>query len=168
MLLMVCISSPAMALSEGYKKHFKKNIIFFSSVPTKYVWGGKGELKDDVYQLDCSGFIFKCGSMAGMPVKRTVAARMALGLDGWSSKLVELDDIEETDILFWTWKNSKPDRKNGHTGVAVVNPSSELLEVCHSSSTKKMVVINQIRGVFLRDISCIRRLTLGDKKSDQK
>ncbi len=79
-------------------------------------------------------------------------------------RLVELDDIEETEISFWTWKNSKPDRKNGHTGAAVISPSSELLEVCHASSTKKMVVINQIKGVFLRDRSCIRRLTLGDKK----
>lgn len=167
MLLMVCVSSPAMALSEGYKKHFKKNIIFFSSVPTKYVWGGKGELKDDVYQLDCSGFIFKCGSMAGMPVKRTVAARMALGLDGWSSNKIDLWDIEDTDIMWWSWRSS-PNRPNGHIGAIVTNPKSELLEVCHASSTKKMVVINPIRGVFLRDISCIRRLTLGDKKSDQK
>lgn len=163
-LVSLCFVSPAFALSEGYKTHFKKNLVFFSDVPTKYTWGGKGELKEDVYQLDCSGYIFKAGSMAGMPVKRTVAARMAMGLDGWSSKSTELWDIEETDLIWWTWKNSTPDRRNGHIGAAVVSPKSDLLEVCHASSTKKRVVINPISGVFLRDISCIRRLTLGDKK----
>ncbi len=163
MLTLVFYASSANALSAKYQKVFKKNIIFLSQAKTKYVWGGKGDLKEDVYQLDCSGFLYKAANMSGMPVKRTVAFNMAMGLDGWSSKKIEIDDVEETDLIWWTWKTS-PARKHGHVGVLVVHPDSDLLEVCHASSSKQKVVINQLKGTFLRDISCLRRLTLGDRK----
>ena len=150
------------ALSDGYRNHFKKNIIFLSQAKTEYVWGGKGDLKDDIYQLDCSGFMYKAANMAGLPVKRTVAFNMALGLDGWFSRKVDLENCEDTDLIWWTWKGSS--RKHGHVGAIVLNPASDLYEVCHASSSKKRVVINPIRGTFLRDISMIRRLSLGDRK----
>ena len=162
--LLLLYPSYSMGLSEKYKTHFKKNIIFFSQAKTKYVWGGKGDLKEDVYQLDCSGFLYKAASMAGIPVKRSTAFNMAMGLDGWTSKKILLDDVDETDVVFWTWKTS-PSRINGHVGALVVSPSSDLLEVCHASASKQRVIINQLKGVFLKDISCIRRLTLGDKKN---
>ena len=162
-LLSIFVASPVFALSDKYKKHFKKNIIFLSQAKTKYVWGGKGDLKEDVYQLDCSGFLYKSANMAGMPVKRTTAFNMAMGLDGWSGKKVNIDDVDETDIIWWTWKSS-PSRIHGHVGALVEDPATDLLEVCHASSSKQKVVINQLSGVFLRDISCIKRLTLGDKK----
>jgi cell wall-associated NlpC family hydrolase len=162
LFLCLIVSDSAFALSNAYKTHFKKNIIFLSNAKTEYVWGGKGDLKDDVYQLDCSGFMYKAANMAGMPVRRTVAFNMALSLDGWNSKKVELEDCEDTDLIWWTWMGST--RKHGHVGAIVLNPASDLYEVCHASASKKRVVINPIRGTFLRDISSIRRLSLGDKK----
>lgn len=161
LLIAFLSTSTSHALSDKYKQHFKKNLIFLSQAKTKYVWGAKGEIKDGTVQVDCSGYIYAAAKQSGMPVIRTTSLRMSMGLEGWSNKKVDIDDVDETDICFFTWKTS-PQRINGHVGVLIVSPSSGLLEVSHASSGKGMVVFNQLRSTFLRDLSATKRLTIGD------
>lgn len=161
-LCLALIPLTSNALSDGYKTHFKKNLLFMSQAKSKYVWGAKGDVKDGIVQVDCSGYVYAAANRAGMPVKRTTSLRMSMGLDGWNSKKVTLDEVDETDMCFFTWKTS-PQRPNGHVGVLIVSPSSGLLEVSHASSSKGMVTFNQLRASFLRDLTVTRALTFGDK-----
>jgi hypothetical protein len=88
---------------------------------------------------------------------------MRKGKAGWHGKDIELDEAEEMDIVWWTWKD-KPERPHGHIGVLILSPKSKLLEVTHASSSKKRVVVEPLDGVLLRDLSATRRITIGDKQ----
>jgi cell wall-associated NlpC family hydrolase len=134
----------------------------------KYVWGA-----DKPYEgsADCSGLITGLWRRAAVPgIYRTTALEMQQNKKGWIGKhLVDLEDIDSTDLLWWTWKDSKgkllnPNRPHGHIGIVVYNPLTGLLEVYHASSSKKQAVVQQIRGSLLRDISSMQRMLHGEKK----
>lgn len=149
----------SLGLSERYRHSFANNLKTIIDSKAAYVWGGA---ESEQKGLDCSGYIYLAARRSGMPVKRTTALFMERGLGGWSGKPLRLEDCEETDLIWWTWKTS-PSRVHGHVGVFLVDRDSGLLEVTHASSGKG-VVIQPLTGKLLRDISSIRRLTIGDTR----
>ena len=93
---------------------------------------------------------------------------MQQGKDGWTGREVELEELDSTDLLWWTWlgkdgKPADPNRPHGHIGIVVLNRSTGLLEVYHASSSKKQAVVQQIRGKMLTDISSKKRMLHGEK-----
>lgn len=159
-VLLSVLPTVSEALSPKYELALKQNLWIIISKHPKYTWGGaESELKG----VDCSGYLYLAAKRSGIPVHRTTAIQMEAGLAGWTGKKVTLDDANELDIIWWTWKTS-PQRRHGHVGFFLVNNrGSKLLEVTHSSSSKG-VIIQQLRGTLLRDISSIKRLTVGDNK----
>lgn len=154
---------PIWGLSETYRKTIEKNLTIAKQGSSKYVWGAAGSVKDGVLQVDCSGLVAYIFRQSGIPVKRTTAFNMRHGLDGWIGKDVTIDDCDHLDLLFWSWK-TQPNRKFGHVGFLAEDPKSKLLEGIHASGSAGRIISQQLRGVMLRDLSAIRRITIGDKK----
>ncbi|HEY6019777.1 MAG TPA: NlpC/P60 family protein [Candidatus Paceibacterota bacterium] len=119
----------------------------------KYVWGGS---ESEEKGLDCSGFLHLAARRAGLLVSRTTARNMALGRCGWDAVDVELRDMEDTDILWWTFA-SKPDRINGHVGTAHGHKDG-WPAVVHASQSRGRVVQDPIKGWVLTDLTALRRL----------
>jgi hypothetical protein len=128
-----------------------------------HVWGGAGTEKNGKQQFDCSGYLYYVYFTSGVPVKRTTAYRMRLNLDNWEGKDINIYDVDDLDIPFWSWRNS-PNRPFGHVGIILIGKKSKILEITHASGSKKKVVMHPLEGIFIRDLSAIRRLTIGEKK----
>lgn len=159
MVMSLCLActTEAFALGYTYKEALRHNLnIIIDKHPT-YTWGGSVE---ESKGLDCSGYLYLAAKRSGMPVKRVTSIMIESGAGGWTSKKIELDDVDEFDINFWTFKPSRP---HGHLGFYLVSKKSGLLEITHSSSSKG-VIIQQITPYLLKTTSSIRRLSLGDKK----
>lgn len=155
------------ALPDNYKKSIEKNLYIAKNRSSKYVWGASGDNNIDakaVLNVDCSGFIAWLYRQSGIPVKRSQSLRMRMGLDGWLGKDITIDDADHLDNIHWTWKGQEKTRPSGHIGVLSEDPRTKLIEAVHASSSKGQIVSQQIRGQLLRDISSIRRITIGDKK----
>ena len=153
-------------LPDGYKKTLQQNMDIIKSKKTAYVWGGIGEEKNGIIGLDCSGLVYYLYRQSGIPVKRSTAFRMRHGLDGWIGNDVVLDNVDAHDLPFWTWRGQEAKRPFGHVGIFYEGPQSKLLETMHSSSSKNGVVVQQLRGSLLRDLKAIRRISIGDKKTN--
>lgn len=126
----------------------------------------KGGATDPSKGLDCSGSLDLARKWAGIAgPKRTTAFRMSQGLDGWTSNIVPFATMtQDCDLSFWTWKKS-PLRINGHVGAFLRGEDAPLqgldgLSIAHAGS--KGFAIVPFWGVFVRDLSLIRRLNIGD------
>jgi len=82
---------------------------------------------------------------------------MALGLGGWTGKDVDFLDADELDLTFWTFNKN---RLNGHVG-ALLRDRHGMPKVTHAS-TRKGVVLEDMHGHLLRNLTKVRRLTIGD------
>jgi len=162
-IVLVLYTSVCFALPPNIEVSVKQKIDIILAKSTLYVWGGAGTEKLGVQHFDCSGYLYYIYFKSGVPVKRTVAFRMRHGMDNWIGKDVNIYDVDDLDIPFWSWRNS-PNRPFGHVGVVLIGKKSKLLEVTHASGGKKKVVMHPLEGVFIRDLSAIRRLTIGEKK----
>jgi hypothetical protein len=124
----------------------------------KYLWGGASNLKKG---LDCSGSMYLAAKWAGIVgPRRTRSCRMAQGLDGWTSDPVLMTMATDCDLTFFTWENT-PWKVNSHTGALLTGEPQggrgvEGLALAHAGS--KGFGIVPFRGVFVRDLSIIRRL----------
>lgn len=108
--------------------------------------------------MDCSGYLFLAAKWAGIPgVTRTTSHRMALGLGGWIGRDIAIEDADECDLPFWTFKQQRP---YGHVGVFIRQPHG-MPGVTHAS-TKRGVVLQDLQGPLLRNLVKVRRLTIGD------
>lgn len=144
----------AEALGTAYRNSFKRQLDFIISRRPAYAWGGASSLEKG---LDCSGYIFLAAKWAGLPgVTRTTAYRMSLGLGGWPSQRVLPDQAEECDLAFWTFS---PLRPCGHVG-AILDKSREL-SAGHASTTRG-VIKEPLKGSLRKNLSSMRRLTIGD------
>jgi hypothetical protein len=162
-LMMVCVmwlaSSNCYGLGDCYSLSFRKNLWLIIDRHPVYSWGGAESEKNGV---DCSGYLHLAAKRSGIPVKRVAAFQMRHGAGGWIGKDTDLRNAGELDLVWWTWID-KPHRPHGHVGVFLIGRRSELLEVTHSSSSRG-VVVQELKGIFLRDISAIRRLIIGDRQ----
>ena len=155
-ILSMAIAVPGYALNPAWAKTFKNNLWTIVDRHPAYYWGGYDNEKQG---LDCSGYIFLAMKRSGVPVKRVSAFEMKHGLGGWSGKDIPLDDAEELDIPFWDLQKSRP---FGHVGAFIVGRDTGLLEVTHSGSSTG-VTHHKLYGPFIRDMSAVRHLTIGDK-----
>lgn len=164
LVFLLILPTPSLSLPDNYKASIRQNMSLIKQKSTLYVWGAAGSEKDGVLQVDCSGllhYIYKKSGVGG--VKRSTAFRMRHGLEGWTGVDVPINNCDDLDIPFWSWK-AQPNRPFGHVGIITIGGKSRLMEVMHASSSKKGVVVNPMAGVFMRDLSAIRRITIGDKK----
>lgn len=159
LILLMISSVSGHCLSPQYVHSFRSNLQIIIDRNPSYLWGGS---TTEDQGLDCSGYIYLAARRSGLPVKRTTAVVMEKGLQGWISNKVRLEECAELDLVWWTWK-SAPARIHGHVGVLLINRRSGLLEVTHSSS-KKGVIIQPMNGTLLRDMSSLKRLSIGDKR----
>jgi hypothetical protein len=162
-LISIFFVSSCFALPPNIEQSVKQKIDIIQSRSTLYLWGAAGDIKEGVQRFDCSGYLHFCFFTSGVALKRTTAYRMRLGLDNWEGKDINIYDVDDLDIPFWSWRNS-PNRPFGHVGILLIGKKSKLLEVTHASSTKKKIVMHPLEGVFIRDLSAIRRLTIGEGK----
>ena len=160
-LFLLLIPSLSFGLSDAYKSRIHAETLFLlSGKPIIYTWGAADARG---LKADCSGYGYSVFKYCGLPVKRTTSLRMSMGLDTWSSLPIKLDDVEETDLIFFSWVQSAKTRPNGHVGFLIEAHRSNLLEVTHASASKKQVIVQQYNPYLLRSTTAIRRLTFGDK-----
>lgn len=108
--------------------------------------------------VDCSGYLFLAAKWAGIPgVTRTTSQRMAMGLGGWVGRDIDFTEADECDLPFWTFRKARP---YGHVGVFLRHPCG-MPAVTHASSTRG-VVLGDLTGPLLRNLSKVRRLTIGE------
>lgn len=154
---LILISNLSYGFGVQYATSFKKNIQTIINGHPRYVWGGS---ESEAKGVDCSGYIYLAAKRSGMPVSRTTSRNMRRGLGGWYANDIMLDSTEELDIIWWSFTSARPD---GHIGI-LWRDRSGLPAVTHSSSTQKGVVVGYLEGPLFRDISAIRRLSIGDIK----
>lgn len=162
-LLGVLLSSiHCYGMSNMLKQRVEKELIFLASKePFVYTWGAA-----DPYggKADCSGYI--CGLMKALqiPVFRTTALEMSMGLKGWTHKVIVIEELDSTDVVWFTWKETAAKRPMGHIGLMMISKKSGLLELAHASSTKKKFSVEPLKGKFLKDLSRAGRFTFGEIK----
>ena len=156
--VMSLISLNCNALDGHYAESFRKNLWLIIDRHPHYSWGGS---ESEQKGVDRSGYLYLAAKRSGIPVKRVTAIQMRAGNGGWTGKDINLERAVELDIVFWTWKES-PNRPHGHVGAFITGRQSDLLEVTHSSSSRG-VVVQELKGQLLRDISTIRKLDIGHK-----
>jgi cell wall-associated NlpC family hydrolase len=143
------------ALCDHYKISLKRQLHFIISKHPEYTWGGAEDLEKG---LDCSGYIYLACKWAGIPgVTRTTSYRMALGLGGWVGEDIDADESDECDLPFWTFKEGRP---FGHVG-AFLRYMDGGLRAAHAS-TRRGVVLQELNGSLLRNLTKVRRLTIGE------
>ena len=145
---------PVRALAPEYKASIKAEMNWHILKNTPYVLGTESRVSSD-----CSGLIFQVFRRSGVPVNRVTSRDMAMGAGGWLGKDITLDDVEELDLPFWTFQTA-PSRINGHVGIFLESPKSKLLEVGHASASRN-VILEQLKGVLVRDLTKLRHLIIG-------
>jgi hypothetical protein len=154
---LILISNLSYGFGVQYATSFKKNIQTIINGHPRYVWGGS---ESEAKGVDCSGYIHLAAKRSGMPVSRTTSRNMRHGLGGWTGYDILFNSAEELDIVWWSFTSARP---NGHIGI-LWRDRSGLPAVTHSSSTQKGVVVGYLEGPLFRDITAIRRLSIGDIK----
>ena len=159
-LLLLCAFQPlsfthSHALSEAYRAPFRQEINFLIMKAPPYVWGGCNDTG-----ADCSGLIWWAAKRAGMPVKRTTAIEMWRGSGNWLGKDIKFMNLEQCDLIWWSWKN-KPNRPFGHVGL-VHEGENGIYQIFHASTCKKHAILQPCADVFIRDFAGAKRLSFGD------
>jgi hypothetical protein len=138
------------AMGPEYQKAFERELRRIIDRNPRYVWGGSMSEKQG---LDCSGYLFLAAHRAGLPVARTTAARMMIGENGWIGISVPLNISKQLDLVGWTFK-----RQFDHVGVLW----HDNRHVSHASS-RRGVVVDDLKGTLRSNITRIRRLSIGDR-----
>jgi hypothetical protein len=112
--------------------------------------------------VDCSRYKYLVYLWAHVPgVQRVTSLDMSKGLGGWRGRDIPLEDADELDMVWWSWKD-KPHHPRGHLGTFLIGKSG-LLEVTHASTSRGHIVHEELKGKLMDDIAVIRRITIGDK-----
>lgn len=181
-MLVLCLSVLCWSVSEGralstqYENAFTKALQKRVKANDKYVWGGKNpnrltfdtKAKEWKKGLDCQGLVLFSAREARIPGVGIVTSRdMARGLGGWvgddlsgSNAAEWLRNTKSTDLVWWTLSKDRP---YGHVGVLLHNSATGFPAVAHASSSRG-VVMDEIQGWVIKQMTKVRRLTIGDKK----
>lgn len=92
---------------------------------------------------------------AAIPVKRTTSRHMFRGSHGWIGGFGGFPGSKPTDLVFWTFKSSRP---HGHVGALILDPD----HVTHASGGRGRVVVDKFNKYLRGKCSGIKRLTIGD------
>ena len=159
MVLILClillIPVEGLTLGVNYEYALEKQLRLIIAKHPKYTWGGA---ESEEKGVDCSGYITLASRRAGLPVHRTTALNMSRGLSGWIGRDILFRDTRGLDVVWWTFTAARPE---GHVGVLIRHPATGIPACTHSSS-KRGVVCDYLQGSLFRDISKVRRLTIGD------
>ena len=160
--IFLLMSSPADALPKEYQASLKAQYRWMILKHPKYVMLDSIKPNAPIDEgVDCSRYLYLVYNWAAVPgIKRVTAYDMALGKGGWKGYDVDIEDAQELDIIWWTWKGSK--RIHGHVGTIWPWKDGKLV-ITHSSSGRG-VVVDKWEKKLLSDISKIRRITIGDEK----
>jgi cell wall-associated NlpC family hydrolase len=163
-LLMLVGSTNAFALSEMLKVRVEKELYFLMSKdPFSYTWGAADPFNG---KADCSGVVYAIfAKRLQIPVARTTALEMSMNLKGWNHKEVKVDELDSTDVVWFSWSESAAKRPMGHIGLMILSPRSGLIELAHASSSKKKFTVEPLKGKFLTDLSRSGRFTFGEPKA---
>ena len=157
LLLALSFAGPeaSWAFGKAYRDSFRRQLSFIVSKKPAYAWGGSASIEQG---LDCSGYLFLAAKWAGIPgITRTTAHRMSLGLGGWDSNPARLGQIQECDLVFWTFSAARP---NGHVG-AFLEDHAGGHKVTHAS-TSRGVISEPFTASLRKNLTSVRRLTIGD------
>lgn len=141
------------------EKSFLQYLHILEQKNIPYVWGGANEERPEM-GLDCSGFIYVAARKSGaLACHRTTALEMQKRNGGWvgidlGSDSGGLRRASEGDIIWWTWKG-KP-RIHGHIGILTRDRSGSPA-VIHASQSRGRVLVEEVKGRLLDDISWLRR-----------
>lgn len=161
LILVLCLwNGSAFAMSELMQFRVEKELYFLmSKEPFVYVWGGI-----DPYGkgADCSGYIYGVMKQLQVPVVRTTALEMSMGLKGWTFRKIDLRSLTSTDVV---WFSFSPSRPFGHIGLMILSLRSGVVELAHASSTKKRFSVEPLKGSLLKGLSKEGRFTFGEKSN---
>jgi hypothetical protein len=158
---LILISNLSYGFGVQYANSFKKNIQTIINAHPRYVWGGS---ESEAKGVDCSGYIHLAAKRSGMPVSRTTSRNMRHGLGGWAGYDIMFNSAEELDIVWWSFTSTRP---NGHIGI-LWRDKDGFPAVTHSSTSSKGVTVGYIQGSLFRDISAVRRITLGESPKTRR
>jgi hypothetical protein len=157
-------SSSAQALSKRYaasvKAQYRWMILFAPPYNNSPLIKPKDPIKSGV---DCSRYKYLVYWWAavigpdGQSPHRVTAADMAAGKGGWEGIDIPLDDADELDLVWWSFKT-----KHDHVGTIWLVKG--LRHVTHASYGKKKIAVDAIRGTLLTKMVKARRIMLGEKK----
>jgi cell wall-associated NlpC family hydrolase len=136
------------AMSSALEKAWTVELETIISRHPHYQWGGA---TDEVKGLDCSGYLYLAARRAGFPVRRTTAKRMLEGNEGWVNIAVFPAERKPLDLGGWSFR-----KRFDHIGLIWKTPYT----VTHSSS-RRGVVVDELRGALVQYAESIKRLTLG-------
>ena len=107
--------------------------------------------------MDCSWYVYTLFYNTGHLVSYTTAKEMAAGKAGWGKILhdVKIFDVEDLDVIWWTFTENRPD---GHVGMTLYDPKSGLNMITHASESHGRVVLVPPSGTLIKDISKVKRL----------
>ena len=159
LLLFLLLPSVAFGLNPEYREGMKHQLYIIIDRHPFYKWG---ESSEESKGLDCSGFLFLAARRTGIPVLRRNALQMRNGEGGWTGKDTDIDHMDELDIIWWTWPGSGFTRPHGHVGILLRTRDTCKLWVTHSCQSAG-VTHQEIKGPLFRDISALRKLTIGNK-----
>ena len=145
---------PAKCMAPEYKASIKAEMNWHIAKNTPYLLGTESRISSD-----CSGLLYQSFRKAGVPVNRVTSRDISMGAGGWLGRDITLDDVEEFNLPFWTFQTA-PSRINGHVGIFLESPKSKLLEVGHASASRG-VILEQLKGVLVRDLTKLRHLIIG-------
>jgi len=110
----------------------------------RYVWSREGP---DCY--DCSGFVYYVITKMGIHTTRFSADGFSK-VSNWT-KITKISSLKPGDLLFWM--NGSSSTRIGHTGIYLGDG-----KFIHASSSKKRVVITDMKGYYERNFSVARRI----------
>jgi cell wall-associated NlpC family hydrolase len=140
----------AEAMSPALEKAWTAELEIIISRHPHYQWGGA---TDEAKGLDCSGYLYLAARRAGFPVRRTTAKKMLNGYGGWANVAVFPAERKPLDLVGWSFR-----KQFDHIGLIWKTPYT----VTHSSS-RRGVVVDDLRGALVQRAESVKRLTLGDE-----
>lgn len=150
-------------MAPEYQVSVRRGYEFLEMMKPKYKMDYRIKPDDPIEKgVDCSRYHYLAYRWAAVPgIQRVTSYDIAMGKGGWIGVDVKsLADIEDSDMVFWTWAN-RPDRPHGHTG-RFKRTQDGHFQVAHASSGKGHIVVQDLTGALHRDITKIRRITIGD------
>jgi len=150
------------ALTDGQKVNVKREYLRILRFAPVYVMDINIRPDDPLERgVDCSRLHYLAYKRAGvLGIQRVTSRDIATGRGGWVGKLTELEDAEDLDLAFFTFKATRPD---GHTGTFIFISVNGKLRLLHASSGYGKTVLVPFDNKFKSKLTKIKRITIGDK-----
>jgi len=113
--------------------------------------------------VDCSRYKYLVYKWAGVGMMQRVTSQdMAEGRGGWTGEDIDIDQVEELDMIWWTFKDERR-RIHGHVGAFLRDPTHGTPKVTHASPSRGQIVCDEFRGRLREDYSKVRRIIIRKK-----